>query len=154
MVINQPSMDKEKIRVRNSGIVTLTYIEDYPDGNLYIGEALRNVPFEIKRFFLIKEFDNARALRGKHAHKKLKQVIFCVNGSFTLRLDDGRKKQIIKMDNPRRGVILGRLLWHEMDEFSKDCVIPVVASDYYDESDYIRDYDEFLNLVKREIEKE
>ncbi len=129
-------------------IVTLRYVKDYPDGNLYIGEALRNIPFEVKRFFLIREFDNANALRGKHAHKKLKQVIFCVNGSFTLHLDDGKRKQKIKMDNPRVGVVLGELLWHEMDNFSKDCVILVVASDYYKESDYIRDYKKFLDLVK------
>lgn len=130
-------------------IVTLRYVRDYPDGNLYIGEVLRNIPFKIKRFFLIKEFDNANALRGKHAHKKLEQVIFCVNGSFVLHLDDGKKKQKIKMDNPREGVILGRFLWHEMDNFSKDCVILVIASDYYKESDYIRNYEEFLDLAKR-----
>ena len=129
-------------------IVTLGYVEDYPDGNLYIGEALRNIPFKIKRLFLINGFDNANAVRGKHAHKKLKQVIFCVNGSFTLHLDDGKKKQKIKMDNPRTGIILGELLWHEMNNFSKDCVILVLASDYYKESDYIRDYREFLNLVE------
>lgn len=139
---------KKKIRVRNSGIVTLKYFEDPPDGNLYIGEILRHIPFKVKRFFFVNKLGNPNAIRGKHAHKKLTQVIFCVNGSFVLHLDDGKRKQRIKINNPRQGVILGRLLWHEMDEFSKDCVILVIASDYYKESDYIRDYEEFLDLVK------
>lgn len=148
MATRKTPINKRKIRVRNSGTVALRYVKDYPDGNLFIGEALRNIPFKIKRFFLIREFENAGALRGKHAHKRLKQVIFCVNGSFSLHLDDGKRKQKIKMDNPSIGVVLGELLWHEMDKFSKDCVILVVADDYYKESDYIRNYEEFLNLVK------
>lgn len=151
MATRKSSVDKKKIRVRNSGLVTLQHVEDYPDGNLYIGEALRNIPFKVKRFFLIKDFDNANVVRGKHAHKKLEQVIFCVNGSFSLHLDDGKRKQKIKMDNPCIGVILGQLLWHEMGGFSKDCVILVVADDYYKESDYIRDYEEFLSWAKRRV---
>lgn len=129
-------------------IVNLQYFEDPPDGNLYIGEALRHIPFKIKRFFFVNKLGNSAALRGKHAHKKQEQVIFCINGSFRLELDDGRKKQRIKMDDPKMGVFLGRLLWNEMSHFSKDCVILVVASDYYKESDYIRDYKKFLDLVK------
>ncbi|MDO8503521.1 MAG: FdtA/QdtA family cupin domain-containing protein [bacterium] len=148
MVAKKSSVGKKKIRVRSSGMVTLKYFEDPPDGNLYIGEALRHIPFKVKRFFFVNKLDNPDALRGKHAHKKLEQVIFCINGSFLLQLDDGKRKQKIKMDNPKMGVFLGRLLWNEMSHFSKDCVILVVASDYYKESDYIRDYREFVNLVE------
>ncbi|MBI4032921.1 MAG: FdtA/QdtA family cupin domain-containing protein [Candidatus Blackburnbacteria bacterium] len=148
MVTKKPKIGKKKIRVRNSGIVNLQYFEDPPDGNLAIGEVLRNIPFKIKRFYFINSLENPKALRGKHAHKKLEQIIFCINGSFTLHLDDGETKQRIKMDNPYIGIRLGPLLWNEMGDFSQNCVILIIANDYFRESDYIRDYSEFLDLVK------
>ena len=139
-----------KIKVKNSGVVRLTARKDRQRGNLFIAEASRNVPFNIRRVYLINNFGKvALAERGGHAHKKLTQAIFCVNGSFVLGLDDGTKKQKLVLNKADYGVILGPKLWHTMSRFSRDCVIVVFASDYYKESDYIREYDEFLKIVTR-----
>ncbi|MCK4539878.1 WxcM-like domain-containing protein [Candidatus Parcubacteria bacterium] len=140
--------DQYKIKVKNSGIVKLQFYNDFPDGNLVIAESLKSVPFEIKRIYFVNSLHNQEAIRGKHAHKKLEQYIFCINGKFTLSLDDGTVKQKIRLDSPYYGVRLGPELWHTMIEFSPDCVILVFAGDYYNESDYIRDYDEFLKYIK------
>lgn len=137
--------------VNNSGVVRLQFFEDPPDGNLAIAEASKNIPFDIKRVYFINSLDNPDAIRGKHAHKHLKQAIFCINGSFTLELDDGSKKQRVKMDTPYAGVILDGLLWHKMTGFSEDCVILVFANARYDPADYIRDYEEFLELARSSI---
>lgn len=139
-----------KINVRNSGVIRLQYFDDGKDGMLTIGESRRSVPFLIKRFYYINRLGRRNAVRGKHAHKRLEQIIFCINGSFRLDLDDGKKKQSIKMANPYLGIRLGPLLWHEMTDFSNDCVILVLAADYYKKSDYIRDYDEFMRLIRKE----
>lgn len=137
-----------KVNVKNSGIVQLSCFDDEPDGLLVIAEENKNIPFSIKRVYYISNFKNkTQAIRGKHAHRALTQVIFCVQGSFDLELDDGVNFQSIHMDNPKQGIILGKMLWHTMRNFSEDCVILVLASEYYDESDYIRNYDEFLSLL-------
>lgn len=135
------------IEIKRSGYVNLSRFDDSPDGCLVIGEGSRNIPFEIKRIYYINGLGNRKAVRGKHAHRELEQVIFAVNGSFSLMLDDGMTKQRIKMARPEIGVRLGKMVWHEMTGFSRDCCILVVASDYYDEKDYIRNYDEFLRLA-------
>jgi hypothetical protein len=120
-----------------------------PDGNLFIAEASKNIPFEIKRVYFINALANPRAIRGKHAHKTLDQIIFCINGSFMLRLDDGAVKQRITLNDPSYGIRLGPRLWHSMASFSYDCVILVLASDWFDEEDYIRDYDEFREFIQK-----
>lgn len=138
----------KKIKVKNSGIIKLQFFNDFPDGNLVIGEAKKTVPFDIKRIYFINNLFNSESIRGKHAHKKLEQIIFCINGYFTLTLDDGKMKQKILMNDPYYGVRLGPKLWHTMAKFSNDCVILVIANDYFDEDDYIRDYKKFLNCAK------
>ena len=143
-------MDNLKIIVKNSGIIKPKKVVDSPDGTLVILEELKDVPFSIKRIYYINNFNKIRSVRGKHAHKQLEQLILCINGSFTLTLDDSENKQNIEMKNNNIGIILGPLLWHTMHSFSIDCVILVAASDYYDESDYIRSYDEFLEWHKIE----
>jgi len=142
------SYDK-KIKVKNSGVIRLQFYNDFSDGNLVIGESERSVPFEIKRIYFINNLFNPDAIRGEHAHKKLKQIVFCINGSFVLNLDDGVNKQKITMNNPYYGIKLYARLWHTMTDFSKDCVILVLADDYYKEDDYIRDYDEFLEYINK-----
>lgn len=141
----------KNIRVQNSGFVHLQFFDDKTDGNLIIGESQRSVPFAIKRIYYITNFNNRKAVRGKHAHKKLKQIIFCVHGSFDLHLDDGEKKQKITMNDPYVGVKLYGLIWHTMKNFSHDCVILVLADDYYDKNDYIRDYAAFKTAAKKKI---
>ena len=138
----------DKITVNNSGIVVLKRLVDDRDGSLCIMNSLKEIPFEIKRVYYINNLDPESSLRGMHAHKKLRQVIFCINGCFTLSLDDGRTKQDIFMREDNVGVILDPMLWHTMHDFSSGCVLLVAASDYYDEADYIRNYDEFLQLAK------
>lgn len=141
----------KKIKVENSGIVKLKFVDDFPDGALVIGQARESVPFDIKRIYYITNLSNPRAVRGKHAHKKLEQYIFSLSGSFRLHLDDGRNKQNLTIDSPYYGIRLGPKLWHTMTKFSRDCVILVLADDYYDENDYIRDYDKFLEYVRNEV---
>jgi len=138
-----------KIKVKNSGVVKLQFFDDKKDGTMVIGESKKNIPFNIKRIYYINKLNNQKSVRGKHAHKKLEQVIFCINGFFRLNLDDGYKKQRIVLDNLYYGIRLGPMLWHEMTDFSKDCVILVLASDFYNKKDYIRSYDEFIERVKK-----
>lgn len=137
-----------KIKVKNSEVINLKFFKDFPDGDLFIAEAKRNIPFAIKRIYFINNLSNERAVRGQHAHKKLNQIILCINGSFKLTLDDGHRKQTIMLSDPSMGVILGPMLWHTMTDFSKDCVILVLAGGYFDERDYIRDYGRFLDYIK------
>lgn len=139
----------ESIKLINSGVIELKKKHDDRDGNLIIAESKRDIPFEIKRVYYINNLENCISVRGKHAHKELEQVIFCINGSFVLDLDDGNNKQTLLMNRDNIGVFLGKMLWHEMREFSSGCVLLVFASDYYNESDYIRDYNEFINYCKQ-----
>ena len=138
----------KKIKVKNSALIKLQSYNDFPDGNLVIAESNKNIPFQIKRVYFINNLFNNQSTRGKHAHKKLKQAIFCINGHFTIGLDDGKNKQKILMNDPSCGIYLGSKLWHTMDKCSPDCVILVLAADYYDEKDYIRNYNDFLKYIK------
>lgn len=135
------------ILVKNSGLIRLKRIVDDRDGTLCIMNSGKEIPFEIKRVYYINNLDSQSSIRGKHAHRKLHQVIFCINGSFTLTLDDGAQQQSIEMKHENEGIILGPMLWHTMHDFSSGRVVLVAASDYYDENDYIRDYDEFMKLA-------
>lgn len=137
-----------QLRVRQSGVLPLQVFKDLPDGNLFIAEARQHVPFAVKRIYFINSLANPAAIRGRHAHRRLEQAIFCVSGSFTLQLDDGRTKQRLRLKDPSFGIRLGPMLWHTMSGFSYDCVILVLASDRFKESDYIRDYAEFLRLAQ------
>ncbi len=138
----------EKILVKYSGVVKLQKFDDKEDGLLVIGESGKNVPIPFKRFYFISNLSGRTSARGKHAHKRQEQYIFCLTGSFDLGLDDGEQKQTIRMKDPQCGIRLGAGLWHTMENFSDDCLIGVIADDYYDASDYIRDYDEFKKWVK------
>ena len=117
-------------------------------GSLIAIEQGHNAPFEIKRVYYI--FDTKDGVeRGFHAHINLKQICIAVKGSCTFVLDDGKKREEIKLTNPNQGLFIEGLIWREMKNFSPDCVLLVIASEHYDESDYIRDYDKFLKEVKK-----
>ncbi|EKR65343.1 MULTISPECIES: FdtA/QdtA family cupin domain-containing protein [Leptospira] len=137
----------DEIIVKNSGYIYLKKVRDDRDGNLIILEGAKDVPFEIKRIYYINNLENSVSVRGQHAHKEIEQVIFCVSGSFTLKLDDGKAKQAILMNKDNVGVLLGKMLWHTMENFSSGCILLVVASDYYREDDYIRNYSDFIRLA-------
>lgn len=118
-------------------------------GSLVALEALSDaVPFEIKRMYYIFA-TRAGVTRGKHAHHRLKQVLVAVSGSCDICLDNGQARQTIHLDNPAKGLYLEGFLWREMSNFSPDCVLAVLASDHYDEKDYVRNYDEFLRLCRQ-----
>ena len=112
-------------------------------GSLIALEENYNTPFAIKRVYYI--FGTKEGVRrGFHAHKELKQLAICVSGSCKFHLDDGKEKKEVLLESPDRGLLIEGLIWREMYDFSPDCVLLVLASEYYDESDYIRDYDDFL----------
>lgn len=117
-------------------------------GYLVAIEAKDTIPFDIKRVYYIFETEKGVA-RGKHAHRKLRQVAVCVKGSCNVTLDDGETSKTIHLDNHLKCISLEPMIWHEMNEFSKDCVLLVLADAHYDELDYIRDYEEFLELVRQ-----
>jgi len=118
-------------------------------GELVAIEQLKDVPFEIKRIYYV--YDLKKELpRGFHAHKNLQQVAICLKGSCKFLLDDGKERvKDIVLDSPNKGLFIDKMVWREMYDFSEDCVLLVLASDYYDESDYIRDYGEFLKIVEK-----
>lgn len=138
----------DAIRVKNSGIVHLKTAGAQNAGMLYAAEAGREIPFAVKRVYFMRGMAE-NAVRGNHAHRTLTQAIFAAAGSFTLTLDDGATKQAVRIDDPSSGIILGPHLWTTMSEFSGDCVILVFADDYYEESEYIRDYAEFMTLINK-----
>jgi dTDP-4-dehydrorhamnose 3,5-epimerase-like enzyme len=116
-------------------------------GSLIALESNKNIPFDIKRVYYIFGTTND-TVRGKHAHKTLEQVLVCTSGSCTILLDNGTEKQTINLSNNTFGLYVGTKIWREMSNFSPGCVLMVLASEFHDEAEYIRDYDDFLSFVK------
>lgn len=106
-----------------------------------------DIGFEIKRIYYIYDVPKA-ANRGFHAHKNLCQFAWCPYGDISFILDDGHSKQEVRLNNPSEGLLIQKGIWREMIWNKENSVLCVAASDYYDENDYVRDYDEFLRLVK------
>ncbi|HBN2000026.1 TPA: WxcM-like domain-containing protein, partial [Escherichia coli] len=116
-------------------------------GSLIALEEENNIPFEIKRVYYM--FNTTQGVRrGLHAHRKLKQIAIAVRGSCRFVLDDGRERVEILLDNPCQGLLIDSCIWREMYDFSKDCVLMVLADSHYDENDYIRNYEEFLKVMR------
>ena len=116
-------------------------------GSLVALEGEKTVPFAIQRVYYL--FGTQLGVsRGFHAHHKLQQVAVCVKGRCRMLLDDGQKREEVWLDSSTKGISLPPMVWHEMHEFSPDCVLLVLASEHYDEKDYIRNYEDFLRLVK------
>lgn len=112
-----------------------------------------NIPFTIRRcYFMYNLLPGVR--RGFHAHKTLKQVLVCVRGSCNILLDDGSEKAVVPLDRPNKGLYIASDTWREMFDFSEDAVLMVLADQLYDESDYIRDYDDFLKYIGRKAGEE
>ncbi len=116
-------------------------------GSLIALEENHNVPFDVKRVYYIFNTKN-EVKRGYHAHKDLKQLAVCVSGSCKFLLDDGTKKEHVELSSPDKGLYIDGLIWREMYDFSDNCVLMVLVDNYYDENDYIRNYNDFLNEVK------
>lgn len=127
-------MDIERIQFQKHG--------DH-GGMLVALEQERNVPFEIRRVYYVFATE-PRVHRGRHAHRHLKQLAVAVRGSVKILLDDGTGPVEVLLDDPTQGLLLGDMVWRELYDFSDDCVLMVLADQYYDPADYITDYDEFL----------
>ena len=116
-------------------------------GQLVALEEFKDIPFRIRRVYYM--YDTASGVtRGKHAHKSLQQILICIHGSCKILLDNGKEKKIVPLEKPYEGLYVSNNMWREMYDFSDDAVLMVLASDLYDECDYIRNYDEFLDFVK------
>ena len=117
-------------------------------GALIALETGREVPFAIERAYFL--FDTTEGSeRGFHAHRALSQLAVCVAGACTIIVDDGRQRREVRLDSPDQNLLMGPMLWREMRDFEPGNVLMVLASAHYDESDYIRDYDEFLTTVRQ-----
>lgn len=116
-------------------------------GGLVAIESNQSIPFDVKRLYYI--FNTSQKPRGFHAHIDLKQVAICLKGSCRFILDNGSTKEEVVLDNPTQGLVIEGLIWHEMHDFSEDCVLLVLASEHFTEQDYIRNYDEFLRVVNQ-----
>lgn len=116
-------------------------------GQLVALEKNKEIPFEIKRVYYM--YDTVCGVRrGYHAHKALQQVLICIHGSCKIHLDDGNDTVEVVLDKPYEGLYVTNNMWREMYDFSSDAVLLVLASEYYDEADYIRNYQEFLSFVR------
>lgn len=129
--------------------ITMMQFQKHGDdrGALVSLEENKNIPFEVKRVYYM--YDTKPGVkRGFHAHKELKQILFCPCGACTIMLDDGAEKVCVRLDDPTEGLVVEANVWREMYDFTPNAVLMVLASDYYDENDYIRDYDLFLQHVR------
>jgi dTDP-4-dehydrorhamnose 3,5-epimerase-like enzyme len=131
--------------------IKLIQLQSHGDdrGSLVALEEKKNIPFAIKRVYYL--FDTKEKVRrGFHAHKQLKQLAIVVKGSCRFLLDDGKEKIEVLLDNPAQGLYIESFVWREMFDFSDDCVLMVLADSFYDEADYIRDYQEFTKMVNHD----
>ncbi len=128
-------------------LIDLPKIQDVR-GNLTFVEGDRHIPFPIKRVYYLYDVPGGSE-RGGHAHKALHQLIIAMSGSFDIHLDDGHSKKTVHMNRSYYGLYVCPMIWREIDNFSSGAVCMVLASDYYDELDYYRDYNQFVNHAQR-----
>ena len=129
-------------------LIDLPRIHD-PRGNLTFIEGCRHIPFEIKRVYYLYDVPGG-ATRAGHAHKTLEQLLIAMSGSFDITMDDGFQKKTFHLNRSYYGLYIPPMIWRDINNFSSGSVCVVLASDYYDEDDYYRNYDEFLNAVRNE----
>ena len=118
-------------------------------GKLVVIEGNQAIPFDIKRVFYIYDSDST-VVRGQHANRESEFVLINVAGHSKVRITDGKEELIVKLDKPMMGVYLPKMIWKDMYEFSSDSVLLCLASTHYDGSEYIRDYEEYLNIMENE----
>lgn len=132
---------------RNLGyIIDLPKIFD-PRGNLTVAEQRKNVPFDVARVYWVYDVPAGES-RGGHAHKQCLEFIIAVSGSFHVTLDNGHERQTFLLNHPYQGLLVETGVWRTLDDFSSGAVCLVLASELYEEEDYIRDYDEFLRIYR------
>lgn len=136
----------EPTQVRGVTLHELPLVHDLR-GNLAVGEFEQHVPFAVKRFFLVFDVPSTKT-RGEHAHKTCHQFLLCVKGNVSVVADDGENRQEFLLGSPEMAVYLPPMVWGVQYKYSADAVLLVFASEHYDAADYVRDYDEFLGLVR------
>lgn len=136
-------MKMNKSTVYDCTIVELDRHHSDRKGNISVVENNKDIPFDVKRTYYLYDVPGGES-RGGHAHKKLRQLIVAASGSFTVTLDDGRVKRTFTLNRPYQGLYVVPGIWRTLDDFSSGAVCLVLASEGYDEADYIRDYNEFL----------
>jgi len=129
----------------NYELISLPKISD-PRGNLTFAEGGGHVPFEVKRAYWVYDVPAGES-RGGHAHKRLRQVLVALSGSFHVTLDNGRERCTVLLNHPWQGLLIETGTWRTLDDFSSGAVCLVLASEHYEEDDYIYDYDEFLRYA-------
>lgn len=123
----------------------------HPDerGNLTSVSDMKEIPFEIKRIYYTWDMPKD-AIRGGHAHRDLEEVMICLHGSCDFVLDDGKEKITITLDRPNKGLYVSAHLWRHFTNFSSDCVVILIASDYFHPEDHVKDYNEFLEIISHD----
>lgn len=139
----------ETMRLKQCHLVDLPKISD-PRGNLTFIEGGRHVPFDIRRVYYLYDVPGG-AERGGHAHKELHQLIVAMSGSFDVILDDGGEKRRIHLNRSYTGLYVCPMIWRELDNFSSGSVCMVLASNHYDEADYYRNYQDFLQAAAKTL---
>lgn len=117
-------------------------------GHLVVIEGLKDIPFDIKRIFYIYGSDSD-VVRGQHANRKSEFVLINVSGTSKVKVDDGNSKIVFDLDEPHVGIYLPKMIWKDMFDFSPDSVLLVLASEAYEPSEYIRDYDDYINEINK-----
>lgn len=134
-----------KASVYDCSIIELNKHHSDRKGNLSVVENGKTVPFDVKRIYYLYDVPGG-AERGAHAHKELFQLLIAASGCFTITLDDGNVKRTFTLNRPYQGLLIVPGIWRELNDFSSGAVCLVLASEKYDASDYIRDYDEFIKF--------
>lgn len=116
-------------------------------GKLVVVEGINDIPFDIKRVFYIYDSDK-EVIRGQHANRKSEFVLINVSGQSKVKIDYGNKEEIFVLDKPNTGIYIPKMVWKDMYDFSEDSVLLVIASETYDSKEYIRSYDEYIDILK------
>src|SRR3989344_8689959 len=136
-----------KTKIKNISLINLRSFSDVR-GSLSVAEIKKELPFAVKRVFFIHNVKKS-AERACHASKVQREVLFCLNGSFKVDIDDGFNKQTIVLAGPARGLYFGKNLWGRLYDFSKDCIILALCDTEYIANDHITDYKEFLKIARK-----
>ena len=134
------------MRILDYEIIELPKITD-PRGNLTFAEQLKNVPFDIKRVYWTYDVPGGES-RGGHAHKALYQLVVAMSGSFTVTLDNSETRETILLNHPWQGLLIKPNTWRTLDDFSSGAVCMVLASELFDEDDYIYEYEDFIQYMR------
>ena len=129
----------------NTALIAFPKITD-PRGNLTVAQALTDVPFAIKRAYWVYDVPGGEC-RGGHAHKACKEVLIALSGSFHVTVDNGEERKTVLLNHPYQGLLIDTDVWRTLDDFSSGAVCLVLASEPFDEDDYIREYDDFLRYL-------